>query len=348
MPVLEGYELLEAREDVETMWGQDQIRKNFTAKADSANAILNRQTATSAALTSTEKDYDVRVRWMNFLDNTVQTFDPAVGPEVCNLDGPELVSDSATYTLDTYVEKSFKVLETGSATGAGFRSLDADFQQAVTIGMLKTRKALVEDLNRRVLAKLDTFTGTNKYMGPYADDATTPTGDTIIPAADYGVRKLLPYLARVQMMNRYVDPYVLDGGLLWDDLYIAQFGAQGADTVQLRDLISQTEIVEDMWGFSQAGVEDRSYLIDKNAIGLFTKHHIPMGAPINRPNDRRDYAMALPELGNNVVADVHYQYKCEDNKYYHVWKLVLRYGLLANPVIEDTALTGVLAFRTGA
>jgi hypothetical protein len=26
----------------------------------------------------------------------------------------------------------------------------------------------------------------------------------------------------------------------------------------------------------------------------------------------------------------------------------LRYGLLANPVIEDTDLTGVLAFRKGA
>jgi hypothetical protein len=349
MPILEGFELLESVQDATAMWGNDQVVKNFTAKADTANAILSKQTAKNEALTSTEKDNGtIKVRWMNFTDETVSTFVNATGPEVCDLDGAEVTSGTKTYALDTFVEKSFKVEETGSGFGHGFRGLDADFQQAVTIGLLKTRKALVEDLNKRVLAKLDTFTGTNKYYTATFKDAATPTGDTIIPAASFNARTVLPYLARVQMMNKYVDPYILDGGLLYDDFYISQFGSTASDSVKLQSLFGQFDITQDMWGFSEASLDDRMYLIDKNAVGLFHKHHIATGAVINRPGDRKDYTMALPELGNDVTADVHYQYKCEGNKYFHVWKLVLRYGLLANPVIEDTDLTGVLAFRKGA
>lgn len=348
MPALDDAKLLTTRVRMEAMWGDAQVRKNFTAKAETLNAILSHQTATGTLLTG-RKDADIEVNWLSLADQTVTTFNPATGYEICNLDGPELEAGKKPYTLSLGAQKSFTVVEDGSADKAGLRGLDAEFEEMVARGLLQTRKALVEHANKSAIAKLDSYTGTNKYTaGPYADDTTTPTGDTIIPAADYGVRKLLPYLARVQQMNNYLDPYILDGGLLWDDIYLAQVGAVGDAQVKLQALTSQFDITEDLFGFSAAGVEDRSYLVDRSAVAFFSKNHYPTGGIINRSETRKDYTIALPELGNRVYADVEYQYKCEANVWKHVWQLSLRYDLLDNPTIGDAALTGVLAFRKGA
>lgn len=351
----DALKLREVRTTMEAMWGDSQLRKNFTAKADTLNAILTKQTANGQVLNNPrDKDYDVRVNWLTLGDETVQVFDPIlVGPAVCAIDGPELQAGSKDYRLTIGTEKTFKIEETGSAWGEGLRGVDITFQQLVAQGLLETKKALVEDANSRTIAKLDTFTGTNKYMGGYVSTTTsgtvvTDTGDTIIPAADYGARKLLPYFARVQMMNKYSDSYILDGGLLWDDIYISQFGAQGADTVQLQTLFNQFDITEDMWGFAKAAVDDRSYMVDRNAVAFFSKNHYTTAIRELGVNGLYNYSMPLPELGNRVEADVVYQFKCIDDKYYHVYKLILRYDLLQNPVIGDQDLTGVLAFRKGA
>lgn len=343
--------LREVRTTMENMWGDAQMRKNYTAKADSLNAIINRQTANGQALNNPrDKDVDVRVNWLKLGDETVQTFDPIlVGPAVCSIDGPELEAGSQDYRLRIGAEKTFMIEETGSAWGEGLRDVDVTFQQLVAQGLLQTRKALVEDANVRVLAKLDSFSGGNKYTtATYTDNPTTPTGDTIIPAADFNARTLLPYLARVQMMNRYVDPYILDGGLLWDDMFIAQVGAAGTDQVKLQSLFGQFDITEDMWNFAKAAVDDRAYLVDRNAVAFFSKNHYTTAVRELGVNGLYNYAMPLPELSGNHYADVVYQFKCIDDKYYHVYKLILRYDLLLNPVIGDADLTGVLAFRKGA
>jgi hypothetical protein len=337
--------LLEIRTRMENMWGDAQVRKNYTAKVDSLNAILGKQTASNAALSASDKDYDVAVDWINLADATVSSFDPAVGPAVCGIDGPELQAGRQTYKLTIGSEKSFKVEETGSMDGGGLRGIDATFAEIVSRGLLQTRKALVEDANKRVLAKLDTFSGTNKYLGGFAADGIS--GDTVIPSADFGARKVLPYLSRVQLMNKYVDPYVLDGGLLWDDLYLAQAGSTGSDAIALRTLTGQFDIREDMWNFANAGVDNKLYLVDSNAVAFFSKNHFSAQPRELGINGLVNYSMPLPEL-NGVSADVVYQFKCENNKYYHVWKLMLRYDLLLNPVIGDADLTGVLAFQKGA
>ncbi|WP_187260742.1 hypothetical protein [Pontibacter beigongshangensis] len=338
--------LREVRTTMENMWGDAQMRKNFTAKADTLNAIIQKQTANGQALNGQrDKDVDVRVTWLTLGDETVQTFDPiATGPAVCSIDGPELQAGAQDYRLTIGTEKTFKIEETGSAWGEGLRDVDVSFQQLVAQGLLETRKALVEDANSRIIAKLDTFAGVNKYLGGY----TAADGDTTIPAADYSARTLLPYLARVQMMNRYVDPYILDGGLLWDDMFISAVGATGADQVRLQSLFGQFDITEDMWGFAKAGVDDRAFLVDRNAVGFFSKNHYTRAVRELGVNGLYNYSMPLPELGNRVEADVVYQFKCIDDKYYHVYKLILRYDLLQNPIIGDADLTGVLAFRKGA
>jgi hypothetical protein len=343
--------LLELRTSLERMWGDSQIKKNYTAKADTLNAILARQTASDAGTAAVDKDHDVAVKWLTMADQTVTTFDAssATGPAVCAIDGGELGADSKSYKLTLGTSLGFKIEETGSGFGNGLRGIDSTFAEHVNLGLLKVRKQLVEDANARVLAKLDTFTGTNKYMtATFKDDTTTPTGDTIIPAASYNARTVLPYLARVQMMNKYVDPYLLDGGLLFDDFYLSQLGSTGSDAIKLQNVFNQFDITQDMWGFSEASLDDRMYLVDKNAVAFFSKNHYT-AQPRNLGIDGLvNYTMPLPELGNKMAADVVYQFKCENNKYYHVWKLILRYDLLSNPVIEDTDLTGVLAFRKGA
>lgn len=334
----------------ENMWGDDQLRKNFTAKADLLNAILNHQTATATRLTDTNKDYDLKVNWFRLADETVGSFDPTVkGPARCNIDGPELIAADKEYKLRFGTTKSFKIEETGSTDKDGLRGIDANLAEMAARGMLQARKALVEEMAKNTAVKLDSFAGKNKYTaGEYADDATTPTGDTIIPAADFGAYKVLPYLAAVQDMNSYVNPYILDSGLLYRDMYMARVGDTAANRVEMQTLFGQFDITQDMKNFAAAGLADRLYLVDASAVAFFSKNQFTTTPRDLGINGLVNYAIPLPELGNNVYADVVYQFKCEDDKYYHVWQLEARYDLLDNPTIADPDLTGVLAFRKGA
>jgi hypothetical protein len=162
--------LLDIKLKAEQIWSDSRLAQDFKAKADSAKAVLENQTATFRELDNPEKDNQVVVNFINPCAIVAEDCESN-----CDITGDELETGGKTYTLDLCKKADFSV------NAEKLRTNTYSVEEVSARGLASALKALDEYWARQVLVKLKAFAGVNVAPAPW----TWAAGTTSVPAAQY-------------------------------------------------------------------------------------------------------------------------------------------------------------------
>lgn len=316
------------------MWGNDMLKGDFEGNVDVAKALIAEQNAKVDILEDSEKDRDVKVHWINSCATPVVDEDD----DDCDLAGPELGSDSKTYSLGVGKKYSFTVDE------MMFRTNNHSMSEAVAVGFLKADKALSEAVCGTSVARIESFKGVNTI----ADGVGTPNGvttETDIAAADWDA-ELFAYLYRIAIQNYLTNPFLLSGTNLFEKNLVTRLSQANANGKGDAALYSLMRTYFDLFNIDPVNSPDvKTYMINRGSIAFASKNYYG-AVPIQYKSQDR-YSIASRNLPG-VRYDVHYTNRCSTNTMKHDFTVKVKYDWFLNPTGCTDTRTGVLAFNKTA
>jgi hypothetical protein len=345
---------------LDQLWKDPQYDKSYTPRANALKTILENQTVTVEPLETPDKLRDVKVKWVDFCGDS--SADGAYDDDCATPAGAEGAGKTQTYALDTFPTDKYAVSEEELETAI------VSFDEIVAIGLAAKIKNILERANAKVVAAVEANKGDNPYItGPYNVDNVA--NFTEVPATDFGGEKLIPYLAQVSELNRSSMTYLLDGGNLFQDYYVAEKKALNADGKLANALYQDLPFRHDLFGFAANNLADSTYLIDKGALAIANRAKFPALKSISGTSDggwihtdtgsfmRYSIPLNIPTLPamtfvsqgalkkQVLLMDIQYAKKCTATKIIHNWFMKLRFAILANPVRCDANNTGIIKFK---
>jgi hypothetical protein len=300
------------------------------------NLIKSIQTFNDQGLSNPMKDTVIKGVWMDDCDDT----DPEEeDSEACEISGTEIGTTCKDYELTTKFHKSFSVSD------HKFRLLGNSVSQneEVALNLAKKLKLMDELWAKKVVATMDSMSGTNLNTAPYT--VTAPF--TTIPPAAWNP-DLFGYLKVTKDRNKMQNMKLLLGGVMEQALWKIGMetsdptGASAARKVNsLGTVYSDSFITESVLGYKAA------FLIAPSAMALITKaRYIPDGSgreEISQGNKHIYYTITSPSTG--IVYDVIYQRSCVNGDWINTWDIRTFGDVLTNAVFCNTSRTGVLQFK---
>lgn len=353
----------EVQVQLENYWKEPSTAKSYTARANTVKAILENQTAVLSTLEDPEKKRDLIIQWVDFCGDTSDDGADAddCAPEVC----AEGAGKTQPKALDIFITDCFSVSQEELETAT------SSFEEIVALGTAAKLKNMIQNFNTKAVAVIAANAGTNPFPGDYSYAA----GLTTVPATDYGAEALIPYLMQVKELNLSTDSFLLDGGSLFKDFYIATKGHSGSTTggangVPISDLYADLPFRHDLPGFAANSITDETFMIDRGALAIANRAKFPSlqklagmrdGGWIHTgsgnimrysiPINMSDVApMTFISQGRlikqSLMVDVQYAVICDtDGKLRPTWSFKLRAGVFTNPIRCNTGNTGILAFK---
>jgi hypothetical protein len=301
------------------------------------------------------------------LDNTIMQFGPLMDSDkehVLQLVYPHFCGNTAAqYTSDNYCTQTcgepstntklisvptpyFECFTLKQNVGRLNEVDNIDLYMTARIG---AERNLIELITQYGIAALEGALGTNLYAGK-----GTVVGDTTTINAAYWNSGMIPELIRTVIMNKFKDWYVIDSGLLWNQMALAKQNAgnaNGAGDAAAFNSIASKYYVDFQNMAAVHGSEQVMYLIDKSAIGMAFKTRVPgidKSRPVQFASD--DWRWSEPSMFHpGIVYDVHYTIACDsltDDKV-ETYKFIARPVVAVNPTGCDTANTGILKLVCG-
>lgn len=269
----------------------DRTKLNFMAQSEIMNVIPDVQTAKVGEL-SQKKNYTIEVEWINNCAVVAQDC------TTCSVGGPELSTNTQTYTIDQCVEAPFTV--------KGIKLIDNDFefQELVAKGLLSADKVISENISQAFLAWLVTNAGTNQFN--VAGEIGTVAGNvTNIAAANFTANTAIGYIVKVLQYNRFTNPLTTSGNQLYNDWQNARFngGAPAAD-VGDANRFGALRMLWDIWNFTQGGYNDRMLSISTGAIAFASKSYYGPAVE-DYGKDGKKWSMMSRNVPG-LVLEVHY------------------------------------------
>ena len=278
------------------MFGDSMLQADYKADIAALTAITQEQNARIDVLKDQEKDREVKIHWINMCANAVEDDDG----DDCDLDGPELGSDSKTYGLN--VKKSFKF----TVDEMAFRTNDYNMEQAVAVGFLKADKALCEAMTATTIARIESFKGTN-LVTDGVGTVNAGTTETDIAAADWNAN-LFAHFYRVAKQNDFSNAFLLSGVNLFEDWIktkAAQDNSNGKGDSNLYDLMRMYFDIKNIEGVNSPAY--KTYMINRGAIAFAAKNYYgPVPQKFIQQHRYSIQSRFLP----NVRFDVHYTNRC--------------------------------------
>ena len=316
--------------NLDEIWADNRVNKDYVSFAESLKAIMAEQSATLDLLENSEKDNEIKVYWA--ADCSTSLTDCV---DDCVIGGPEPEAQCKNYILDICKTAGFSIKE------KTFRTSNLSRDMVVAKAMMKRMKELDEFLAQSIITKLNTFDGVNAFPG-----IGVVVGNTTYIAPSFWSPDIMAYFAQVSMMNKFSSPYMLHGNNLWTQNFLAQANNLNQDQ---KDQMAKLGTMRQYWDpFNMAvvnGVEKISYLIDRGAVAFANKAYYPLNAPIEYKTQSR-YSIESKSIPG-VFYDVVYTNVCANNDITHSWSLYVKAGIFLNPVGCDTNNTGVLSFVCG-
>lgn len=325
----------------EQIWADNASNKDYVANVGTAKAIMQEQTVQIAEFSSQQenpKDKTVKLIWVKDCDET-----SADCSDECTISGVELETACDTHALDICRNSAFQVDEKAT------RSNDINVQELVAKGMLKRMKVLDEYIAQTMVNDLYMFRGANQYTG---GKGTVVGFDTNIAPAFWNP-SLFSYLSLVSVKNKFSNPFLLSGTNLYEAAWIAAKNRGNANGSGDAAMFDTFRTYFDVFNIdTELDPEKITFMIDKNAVGFFSKTYYPWTAGDERANKYGGVggsvgmkyqveSMNLP----GVFYDVTYQVVCESNEIKHKFRLDLNAGFFRNPVGCNLNNTGILTFH---
>lgn len=313
-------------------WMDNATKKDYISYSETIKAIVAEQTASFPELEKMDKDEKVKIYWAADCSTSLTdcTDDCAVG-------GPVPEAQCKEYELDLCKKASFSVPE------KYFRKSNLTREEVVAVAMMKRMKELDEYLSQTAVAKIDSFAGVNQFAG-----IGQIVGLSTYISPSYWTADLMGYFAQVGIMNKFTNPFLINGTNLWQANWQAQFNNLNQDQ---KDAMAKFGAIRSYWdafNIDLVNSPDKvSYLIDKGAIAFVSKAYYPANAPIEYMGAGQiRYSVESKNLAG-VFYDVVYTNRCVADEIYHDFSLYIHAGIFQNPIGCNPDNTGVLKFICG-
>ena len=330
---------------VEDFWREPRLINIDNIPIDGvAKAVLDNQDIVIGELASKSKARKVSVEWQSKCDIEVQECS-----DDCDIDGEDVTPECEEYEVECLYETSFVMQQ------RAYRDKFAEFSDNLAINIVKHKKAMIDQLNRGMLAWLGLNAGVNQFtqgIGTVAGAVTT------IPAMHWD-EKIWGYFAQVLDYNQFSSAYMLSGNNLYQQVWNARM--QNANM----NMFEWLKPTFDLRAFNHHDVSDATLLIHKTAAAFINKAWNPIGAqnaipheggkylewsdslglnlsvPLNIPGLQNQTTIGLP----NIFVDVTMKEWCESNDFYTGVKMKLWGAMALNPKPCNQDVTGILYFE---
>lgn len=323
----------------EQMWKDAQAFKDNLVEAEGAKAILANQSARFEEITGTNKKRQVRVTWINTC--ALDTKDVS---EDCKLDSDEATSEQKDYDLNMSQETGFKV------NAMTERTNEYSTEEVIARNLSDAKARLDNWLAKAVIEKLSLNKGINLAPKPWAYDAAKKT--TLVPEELIN-RKIVANWIQQGIFNRMGQrPYLINGGSLFVDFLNANFDAGNLDGKGDYSRINALNVYIDQFNFGRAGVEEDTFMIGQDAVGLYGHNQYKNDMPeyIGYGVQKSVYRVKSDNLPG-IYYDVQYTINCEKVEgqeiHYHVFKLVFNGMFAVNPAGCEQTVGGTKGTPNG-
>lgn len=325
--------LAEIQVKLEQMWKDPQYAKFYTPRGETTKAIIENQTAEFPELKDPSKDREIAVKWADFCDQTAVT---ETNADVCVLDDcDEPDPKTKTYANNTFLSDCYTISEDD------YQKSVLSMEETIAKGMMAKIRNIIELLNTKVIAVLDANTGVNPLAGvePFEEMVD---GDTPVQKQNFTIDELYPAWAEMLALLRSNNTFLLDGRNLFQQRIRAMKNALNSDGKLEDALLEMYPYYNDILGFANAGVTNKTYMIDAGAVALQSRQKWPR-IPEEISGDRTRWSMDLPGYPG-LGLDVMYQQKCVDGGEVFTWKYKFRGLIAVNPILCDAGNTGIWSF----
>lgn len=330
----------------------------YTPKTEVLREVVKMQTADVSPITNAPFNL-VKVAWQNS-----QAIVAAACAPTCAIDGPLVGTDAMPFTLTGCTQTTFKKeIPVGNDPTSAYAGGSISYAQSLAIDFMQAKRVLQEQVAAVILAKIATLSGVNADGSGQYGSVVAGTSTTI-PAANWNAN-LFTFLQMEAQINRFANPYVLDGALT--GLYLNRLNAipNALNTTQ-RDQQAKYEMIEtayDYFTFAKAGIANTAFVVDGTAVAFAARNLYNLGEILypeantttfaipGAPTEAMDGTMSAASLFN---IDVTVQRTCAIvagvKKWYDAFELKVPYfDLLADPYrLGGTTNTGVLKVVRGA
>lgn len=233
---------------------------NFVAQTDAAQILPKVQTANIGELKAQDKNYTLEISWVNNCSVVTEEC------SYCDTGGPELSTNTQTYTIDQCIQAPF--------SHHGYNSIDNDYsaQQIMADGWLTADKVLSEALTQALLDWLVANAGTATWTA--AGEIGTVVGNQVqIAAANFNIAAV-GYMMKVLQYDRISTNNNISGNQLFNAYqnvaFTEGFIPAGIGTTRR---VNMFPIQFDLFNFNAAGYNDRIISVADGAIAFASKSY---------------------------------------------------------------------------
>ena len=309
------------------------LNNDAIVDAVAAKAILEQQQGMirMPSITGT-KNKELRVEWLSKC--TPGTDDCS---DDCTITGTDATPECKDYELECVQESSFKVAE------RVYRDRTIEKAEAVAFNMLRHMAAMDTYIAQYSITGLLAAAGVNSFTGGVGNVVGTVTWI----APQYWDDSIWGYLDQVKRLNKFRNPYLINGNNLYQLIFNRPLEAGNANGVGNYRKMQTLKVYQDPENV-EVVAEGQSFLIHKGSVAMITKAWNPLNAA-NAVNPAPGYFLWSEESRNlpGIFYDIIMQQSCSENDFHEAYKIQLHGIFAVNPYPCDDTNTGVLVFECG-
>lgn len=324
----------------ELMWADSQRKADYQANAVAANAIIENTTARLEILSdvSDKKTRKAKIYWNDVCGVTPGT----TAPNFCTISGTAPNSAAKEFEITKYATSSFELDE------ALYVNNTLMIPEVFADTLLKHLKALDEKIAQVAVASLDSFVQANaNQSGIGCSDATGTWVETFVNPS-YWSPSIMGYFKKTAILNKFSNPFLLDGSNLFDHYWNAQMNAGNGDGSGAKTMFDQIKFYSDL--FNVDAVADKStFMINRGTVAFASKAWftgVSQTAAVIDSNGRQKFSVKSNNI-NGLEYDVYITTICSGRFEKHNVLIVAEYDILNGAPSCDDA-TGVIKFTCGA
>lgn len=328
-------ELLESKIKMEQIWRDAQANADYIAEVEALKVIkANQRGAEFPDLTDPNKDRTVKIVWLTDCNpNSVVDC-----PDECTIAGNEIADNCKDYELTVCKSIEFSIPE------KRFRTSMWSKEEVMAKSMMTNMRILDEYIVQAMIAKMDTFTGTNAFLGSFS----TSGSDTVIPAVNW-TPNLYGYFVESMIMNRMRDAYMLSGHNMfqqdWNIMKEAGNAQGGAANVAKANTFQK---YFDLFNMDSTLGAKKTFLVRPSSMAFVSKNYYgPAPEEIKGKAAIIRYSVQsfnLPFITYDVLHDTECVQGLNNGDIKYKWRLSFKGDLFQNPTNCDGTKTGLLSF----
>lgn len=319
---------------IEDMWADANFKKEVKPEVGIVTALKEMQTAKIDFFSASDKKKKAKVIWVEGCTNAVVEC-----TSTCTFTGEDVSANCKDYEITVCKEAKLQIDD------SPFYDNHFDFIKVVAKGLANKLTALDNQIEKDVIAGLDSFASANLYTGDTAK-ATVVGTDTFIPGSFWN-SSLMGYFAKVMRLNYMEDSKMFSGENMWDAFFNAMKMSGNADGKGAAELFNSFGWVFDLKNFDTILGDKKTLMVSPHAAAFVSTHRFLKNEEILNGANIIRYPIASPNIPG-VTYDVVYRTECLNGgvDIKHFWKIMANYDILGTPVVCSGS-SGVLSFTCG-